>query len=71
MKDERPYRAMQGYYYFAYFCSKTWAVGAVRTEEAVLTCTHYLCFGAKIRKRFYYVKWALMGVYVHCTDMFS
>ena len=44
----------KGVYNFSYFCSKTSIVGTRknRLAEAVLTCTHNQCFGAKIRKIF-------------------
>ena len=45
-----------------------------RLGEAVLTCTHNLCFGAKIRKigipgipQFFYIKVGLKGVYISRT----
>ena len=46
----------------------------VRTASAVLTSTHNLCFGAKIRKKvypcipqFYYIKVGFKGVYIART----
>ena len=38
------------YLIFFYFCSKHRVWVHVRLGEAVLTSTHILCFGAKIRK---------------------
>ena len=45
---------MQGFTYFSYFCSKTRIVGTrkKRLGEAVLTCTHNLCFEQKKYHRF-------------------
>ena len=42
--------SIEFFLYFSYFCSKHILWVHVRTDEAVLTCTHSLCFGAKIRK---------------------
>ena len=46
----------------------------VRTSEAVLTSTHNLCFGAKIRKidipcipQFFYIKVGFKGVFIART----
>ena len=39
----------KSYGYFSYFCSKHRLWVHVRTE-AVLTCTHNVCFRSKIRK---------------------
>ena len=58
--------------YFSYFSSKhrLW----VNVSEAVLSRTHNLCFGAKIRKnvypckpQFYYIKVGCKGVFVTRT----
>ena len=64
--------------FFSYFCSKQ-IVGTHlnRLAEAVLTSTHNLCFGAKIRKIgiplqtpvLLYKSEVKRGI--HCTDMFS
>ena len=61
---------------FFLFLLKTWIVGSRynRLSEAVLTSTHNLCFGAKIRKKvypckpqFYYIKVGCKGVFVTRT----
>ena len=62
--------------YFSCFYSKHWLWVHVRTafSEAVLTSTHDLCFGAKIRKnvypcksQFYYIKVGCKGVFITRT----
>ena len=64
------------FFIFFLFLLKTLIVGTRwnRLIEAVLTSTHNLCFGAKIRKKvypckpwFYYIKVGCKGVFVTQT----
>ena len=61
--------------YFPYFCSKHRLWVHVRTAT-VLTSTHNLCFGPKIRKKSYTPAYPVLPYKsrveggIHCTEMF-
>ena len=60
---------LTGVYIFSYFCSKTLIVGTHynRLIEAVLMCTHNLCFRAKIKKYHFYLNIIVFTAVKNCT----
>ena len=64
---------MKIFLFFMTFLLKTMIVGSCsnHSAEAVLTCTHNLCFGSKIKKlgipQFYYIKVGFKGVFISRT----